>query len=470
VSSDAELKSRLTLRDEASKNMKGAERSLVSSAAKIAAGFLATGLAVQKLNAFVRDSVKASLEHETAIRKLETAGIRNVHAINTQAEAMQRQLGISSDVILTYAAMGRNAGLAEDKILKLVQAGIDLDAALGGGVEARTRQLIKSLGGLAGELGEVDADFKSFTKTQLQAGAAIDLVTKKFGGQGSKQADTLTGAMNTLHESVGDFKRAFGDGIIGVITGKGGPQGLSDLALLIDSISRGVDKFPKFDPIMPDGSPPPRSLVQNLIQGRVEGERQKQEDELSASRFSLGARGQSAAAAAEAATEKRTKADEAAAEAARTLAEEFGIVRRRVASMDPGREPGRGLADIELPFDHRRAVDPMKRNGYVDPLTDSITDGFDRATQMSSMFFDSLSRGFIDVLSSIFGGDGSNWLVNFSRSLIEAGGAVITRGLLPGGGNASSSSTIDSSFSTRQQARSIGPELERARIRGQVRL
>ena len=89
-------------------------------------------------------------------------------------------------------------------------AAIDLAAATGTDVESAVRLLGGTFDGTVGKLANYGAEFRNLTKEQLEAGAAIDIVSKKFGGAASKDLDTFSGRLGQLSNSFGDFLKEIG--------------------------------------------------------------------------------------------------------------------------------------------------------------------------------------------------------------------------------------------------------------------
>ena len=73
-------------------------------------------------------------------------------------------------------------GATVDQSKDIIKAAADLSSALGIDLKSATRNISKTLGGMAGELVEVIPVMKNLTREQLLAGKGIELISKKYAG------------------------------------------------------------------------------------------------------------------------------------------------------------------------------------------------------------------------------------------------------------------------------------------------
>lgn len=165
--------------------------------------------------------IDAATKQQDAVNKLgqslKSAGSFSQEALKdfqSFASGLQSTTTIGDELTLELASLARNFTKTNDEAKRLTQAAIELSAATGLSLEGSVKNLGKSFGGLTGELGESIPQIKNFTKEQLQAGAAIDLVLKRFGGSAAAQAQTFTGSLAQLSNKFGDLKELIGNIII----------------------------------------------------------------------------------------------------------------------------------------------------------------------------------------------------------------------------------------------------------------
>lgn len=187
--------------------------------ALIAVEALKAGLNLVK-NA-VTESVGLALEYEKTTLALQAAlrgqGLEaesTSRAFEAQAAAMQKLTGIGDEEIRRMQTLAINYGIAVDKVDDFVRASITLANTAGTSVESAMRQLAKTTGGYAGELGELIPEVRNMTAEQLALGGAIDVVNEKW----SENLDLLTqgrgGQVVGLTNAWRDFNEAIGVAIL----------------------------------------------------------------------------------------------------------------------------------------------------------------------------------------------------------------------------------------------------------------
>lgn len=247
---------RIRARDQASREVKKAKNSLqdldssikgVRDRLPLLAGAVAgLGAAWLGLARSISDVVTTFGKFEFRIKSIELllqkqgqATQANVQAIRDQARAITQSSIATEEQVLAAVSLGLSLGATREQSIRLARASTDLAAALGTDVETATRQLGRTLGGYAGELGEVIPELKNFTSEQLQAGAALDLIDQKFGGFGETLADTVQGSLNNLNSAMEQLKTALGD----VLTESVGfTDGINSLASSISNLASTVER------------------------------------------------------------------------------------------------------------------------------------------------------------------------------------------------------------------------------------
>jgi len=158
-----------------------------------------------------------SSKQEDAIRNLEVSLQRigefskeTSTEIQNFASSLQSVTTAGDEVILQQLAIAQSFGATAEQSKELVKAALDLSAAQGKGLDESVRQLSKSLGGFAGELGEVIPEIKDLTSEQLKNGAAIKIIGDQYKGFATQQAQTFSGAIIGLKNNIGDFFEAIG--------------------------------------------------------------------------------------------------------------------------------------------------------------------------------------------------------------------------------------------------------------------
>lgn len=195
---------------------------------KLAVGAFAAGAVVRGINAVV----DAAQVQEDAINRLnvalKTSGDFSQQAsrdFQDYASALQETTRFGDEVILNQLALAKSFGASNEQAKEIVSAATDLAEAFKIDLESATRNVAKTLGGFAGELGEVIPELKSLTQEQLQAGQGIDILAAKFKGTAGQSVQTFSGATAQLSNAFGDLLEKFGeiitknDGFVNAIKG-----------------------------------------------------------------------------------------------------------------------------------------------------------------------------------------------------------------------------------------------------------
>lgn len=238
---------------------------LASLLIKIAANGAEAEKEIRKLERKVNDFGKKMKEAGTAMSTYLTApivaaGAVAVRSANQQLQAEQRLLTAlngrkdvqerlmqqaaelqsrsiyGDEAIIEQQAFLAALGLTETQINDTINAAAQLSAALGMEFSSAVRNLSKTYSGLAGELGESIPALRNLTAEEMRAGAAIAYVNDSYKGFAETAAQTGTGPLVQLKNTLGDLAEQFGAILVPVI---------QKLATKIKEIA---EKFQKLSP------------------------------------------------------------------------------------------------------------------------------------------------------------------------------------------------------------------------------
>lgn len=178
------------------KNLKDSGRRMESIGKTMSIGFTAPFLLA------MRSAIKAYDEEAQAVKKLEVALGGTSKALLNQAAAIQKTTIYSDDAVISVQAWAAALGHGEVEVGKMTTAAVGLAAGLGIGLDQAMSMLHKTTLGATKGLGNLVPGVKNLTAEQLKSGAAIDLVTAKFGNYAQELAKTGAGASQSLSESV----------------------------------------------------------------------------------------------------------------------------------------------------------------------------------------------------------------------------------------------------------------------------
>lgn len=241
------VSSRIEAEDRASGNIRRAETSfdkLRRGITRLSPAFLGFSASIGAATAALVRGVRDALEYERQIRRLERAfsdleGANVTGALRDQADALSIVTGATDTAILSTQALIAGFGATPEQTQKLTAAAVEAAAALGVSLDQAAGQVAKTLGGYAGELGELIPELRNLTKEQLQAGEAADVLLERFGGTAEATRTAETGFRN-LSNAISDYIRST---VSGVSQSEGLTEALDDLAASIRANQEAIPGF-----------------------------------------------------------------------------------------------------------------------------------------------------------------------------------------------------------------------------------
>jgi hypothetical protein len=173
---------------------------------------IVAAFAVERVLAFGKSCFDAFEQQEKMNRRLLFSVKGNTLAFNEltkQAEYFQQNAGIDDDVIEQIQQLGANTGKTTEQIKKITEAAVQLSTTTGQDLQASYIMLNMTLAGNVGRLGRIDRAFTELSKTQLENGAAIDLVLTKYKGF----AENSTNISEKVKQNWGETKELIGKGL-----------------------------------------------------------------------------------------------------------------------------------------------------------------------------------------------------------------------------------------------------------------
>jgi len=127
------------------------------------------------------------------------------------AASLQKISEFGDELIIEQIALAKSFGATNEQAKQIASTAIDLSKSFGISLESATRNAARTLGGFAGELGEVIPELKNLTAEQLRAGEGINLLQNRFNGAGKNINDfsfvtsQASNAFGDLLEELGKF-------------------------------------------------------------------------------------------------------------------------------------------------------------------------------------------------------------------------------------------------------------------------
>lgn len=188
------------------------------------AGALATAAVLKAASAIgekIVEGVEAAIVQAESVNKLNNA-LATTGQFSRQASAdlqrfasdLQSMTRFGDEAIIGQLAFAQSMGASAEQSKQIVSAATDMATALDIDLNSAVRNITKTLGGYAGELGEVIPALKELTKEQLQAGQGIDLLEKQFESFAKLSAESFQGRLEQLQNSYGDLTEKIGESVV----------------------------------------------------------------------------------------------------------------------------------------------------------------------------------------------------------------------------------------------------------------
>jgi hypothetical protein len=162
------------------------------------------------------EAEKANRSLTIALKKTDDATKSNLAALTAQADAIHSTTRFTADSITQTQAFLKQLGVQTSQLKQATQATIDMSESLGMNLESAARNVGKTVGGFAGELGEVIPELKTLSAEALRSGEGIELLARKFAGAAKEAGqEGLEGALAQLNNELSDAKKNFAIGVTG---------------------------------------------------------------------------------------------------------------------------------------------------------------------------------------------------------------------------------------------------------------
>ena len=186
----------------------------VGNTLKTAFNVAVIAVTVKKIGDAVSDCTKQFLEMERKYKQLRfTLGSGDAFKSVTDNIVKLSKMTLASkgeveSMVSELAGLGRSA----DEINAISEAAVNLSNVTGQSLNSAMTTLLNTYNGNTKALNKLGIETKQFSKTELEAGVAVDLVNKKFGelSRSMAEADTSQHIKN-IKDTFGDIKQAIGE-------------------------------------------------------------------------------------------------------------------------------------------------------------------------------------------------------------------------------------------------------------------
>jgi len=179
--------------------------------AKTVARYAATYFGARGMYSALTSVVRLYSEQEAAEKKLAAVAGIHTEALIKQAAAFQQVTRYGDEQIIDAQRLLITYGIKTPQALeRATQAAMDLAATYGWDLSQAVRNVGKTMGGFAGELGEVVPELRALTAEQLKNGEGVALLARKYAGASAADVNTLSGSMSQAANAAGDLGEQIG--------------------------------------------------------------------------------------------------------------------------------------------------------------------------------------------------------------------------------------------------------------------
>lgn len=117
---------------------------------------------------------------------------------------------VEDDFVESMVATGKQLGIQDDRLSKIIETAINLGTVMEGGVTRAFQGLLLTMKGNARAVGEFGLLLQGLTENELRAGKGIDILSERFSGFGENFAKTLPGIIQNTQKELGELFKAIG--------------------------------------------------------------------------------------------------------------------------------------------------------------------------------------------------------------------------------------------------------------------
>ena len=196
-----------------------------TTAAVFAGGALLKGAellisSIAKIPGALADVVQAGVESEDATRRLSVALAQSgefsekaVQDFDALASSISLLIGVEDEAVISGITLAKSLGATNEQAAKIATTAADVSSALGKDFNEVVQQLSQTLQGSSGRLGKLSSDIKDLDETALKSGAAIDILSSKFRGFATLNADNLGVQIQNVGVQFGELAESIGKSI-----------------------------------------------------------------------------------------------------------------------------------------------------------------------------------------------------------------------------------------------------------------
>lgn len=205
----------------------------IMKAALAGVSLVAITKGVQKVTQLYAEQEKVEIRLQAAINNNPMLNGGAAERLTEYASALQKTSVYGDEAIIQQQSMLASLGMTENQIKAVMDASVDLASSGMMSLESATRNIAKSFSGMTGELGEAIPALRDLTAEELKAGKAVEIIKDQFGGMGQAMADSVSGQIQQMKNTLGDIGETIGGALAPI-----GSAVINSLKPALDGIAR----------------------------------------------------------------------------------------------------------------------------------------------------------------------------------------------------------------------------------------
>ncbi len=192
-------------------------KNVAVAAGLVAAAFVIVTKALKAVVNAIGNAIDAANKQERALALLANStkqfGLEASAVTDRLAEYASELQTVSTfgdELIIQQQSLLASFGLTEQQIKDASKAAVELASTGIVSLDSATRNIGKTFGGLAGELGELIPQIRDLTQEELRSGAALQVIINQFGGSAAANISTFGGKVEQLSNALGDVTENLG--------------------------------------------------------------------------------------------------------------------------------------------------------------------------------------------------------------------------------------------------------------------
>ena len=197
--------------------------------------------------AYVEDE-KADLLFQTSLKNSKNNSDEFSASAEKAVKSIQLMTGASDDVAKQMVTTLSSTGRTAEEIDKMTTAAEGMANATGVSLDTALTQLNTTFSGTSGKLSRLNPELKDFSKTQLEGGAAVDVLYQKYKSFSGALQDSADVSIKNYKNAYDELMASMGKSVEGVVqpVRNAMTQLFRDLKAEQDAVNKSTDEYKQY--------------------------------------------------------------------------------------------------------------------------------------------------------------------------------------------------------------------------------